>query len=99
MAAITTGLTIRDGTPLSNAYREIIVETAASADSGDTFTITMANYGCIKFLGMKSWVHTTVDSVVVSDSSTTSVTDGVLTVTLDSGGLTDKKRIYLIYMR
>jgi hypothetical protein len=103
-ADITTGLTIRDGMPLSNAYREIFVETAATADGGDTFTITLASYGCTKFLAIDEYIHTTEDSVVVGGmnaggtASTTSVTAGVLTVTL-SGSTTNQKRVFRIIMR
>jgi hypothetical protein len=97
-ADITSGLTKRDGMPLLDAYRSILVETAATADGGDTFTVTLATYGCTKFIGMDEFVHTTEDSIVVAGTSTTAVASGVLTVTL-SGSTTNQKRVFIIYMR
>jgi hypothetical protein len=77
--------------------KRIIAHTngAETVDDGDTFTVTLANYGMTKILGISGWIHTTSGSVVVSEAPTTSVTSGVLTVTV--GGSTDnKERVYEI---
>ena len=69
-----------------------------TVDDGDTFTVTLANYGFKKFLGIVGFIQTTSGSVVVQEQPTTSVTSGVLTVTV--GGSTDnKERVYFIYGR
>lgn len=66
-----------------------------TVDDGDTFTVTLADYGIKKFLAILGFIHTTSGSVVVQEQPTTSVTTGVLTVTV--GGSTDnKERVYEI---
>lgn len=103
MANITSGLTITPVHPEMD-FRTVAVETAATADGGDTFTITMATYGCTTFLGLLEWIHTTEGSVIVpgenagGTASTTSVSSGVITVTL-SGVTSNQKRVFLFYMK
>jgi len=103
MAAITTqviyvedtGLSKEDSSPY--AYKEILVETPDTADSGDTFTVTLANYGITTLKLIEEFRHTTNYSVVVAGTSTTSVTAGVLTVTLTGGAPADNdKRVFII---
>ena len=77
--------------------KKIIVHTDGdeTVDDGDTFTVTLADYGITKFLGIVGWIHTTSGSVVVQEQPTTAVSAGVLTVTV--GGSTDnKERVYEI---
>lgn len=75
----------------------LIVETAATADDTDYFTLTLADYGMAEFKAIQVCRHTTTDQVVVSgDDPTTAVSAGVLTVTI--GGSTDnKRRVFLIW--
>jgi hypothetical protein len=67
----------------------IMVKTVATAVGGtDTFTIDLAKYGCKFVHGVFVWDNTTDGQVLVPANKimTTSVTAGVLTVTL---GTTD----------
>ena len=67
------------------------VETPATADDTDYFTMTIADYGFASIEAVQCYRHTTTDSVIVSgDDPTTAVATGVLTVTL--GGSTDNKK-------
>lgn len=69
----------------------IEVETAATADHTDYFSLTLADYGATKLKAIRMYRHTTDNSVVVDDDApTTVVTAGVLTVTI--GGSTGNKK-------
>ena len=66
------------------SLKRVMITLANTADAGDTVAITLADYGisATGLLAVSGWVHTTDGSVIVSAASTTSVTSGVLTVTL-----------------
>ena len=66
----------------------------------DTCDITLADYGisATGLLTIRSWVHTTSGSVIVTDIATCSVTSGVLTITLQSAN-TNKARFVEIQGR
>jgi len=93
MGAITG--TIKESYPLLGT-KAIQITTATTAVSADTIAITLANYGITNFLGIKGFVHTTENSVVVDEAPTTSVTSGVLTITVGGSAVT-KKRMYQVF--
>ena len=96
MGDITSGCTIREVTP--NAGLKLIqINTAATADSGDTIVLTLADYGIRTLLGINGVTHTTANSVIVAEAPTTSVTTGVLTITTGGSGATDQIRSYLVW--
>jgi len=98
MVDITSGLgTIKQTSPNAGFVR-IIVPTAATANSGDTFTVTLSQHGISPtgLIGVLGWVHTTANSVVVQEQPTTSVAAGVLTVTVGGSSVTNKGRYYEI---
>ena len=67
----------------------IIVSTPATADDGDTLAITLTNYGikATGLLGIRGITHTVLNNELTVEAPTTSVTAGVLTITV--GGSTD----------
>jgi len=76
-------------------YKEIMVETPATADDGDVFDITLANYGITNVKSITGYTHSTSNSVIIVEDPTTVVSAGVLTVTI--GGSTDNKmRVFVI---
>ena len=78
------------------SYKVIFVETPATSDSGDTFTVPLTSkYGIKSLLFIMGVTHTTANSVVITEAPTTSVTNGVLTITL-GGASNDQIRGYLI---
>jgi hypothetical protein len=95
MAAITTS-TITDALP-ALGRKMLIVETPTTADTGDTVAITLSDYGISTFLGIIGNAHSTENSVVVTEAPTTSVTSGVLTITLGGTLNTDDKRVFLVF--
>ena len=99
MGDITTTSTFRDCAVGGMAGKMITVETVTTADTGDTFTVTLANYGCSVFQGISGYVHTTENSVVVGEAPTTAVSSGVLTVTVGGSAASNYKRCYVIYMK
>lgn len=94
MAAITDHV-ITPMLPEMN-YRMIMVTAPATADSGDTLTVNLYDYGIGKLLFIVGNTHTTANSVVITEAPTTSVTSGVLTVTI-GGASNNQIRTYLIF--
>ena len=89
---ITSGCTFKRDIP----GKLLRIETAATADDGDTIVVTLADYGMKTIEGILGFTHSTTDSVVITEAPTTSVSSGVLTITV--GGSTDnKKRVFLVY--
>jgi hypothetical protein len=76
--------------------KRIILKTPNTADDGDAVTVTLADYGITTLLTVQGWVQTTADSVIVAEAPTTSVSSGVLTITLGSVGGSNKVRIFEI---
>lgn len=68
------------------ALKTVLFQTPNTADENDTFTVTLADYGisATGLLTIRSWVHTTSGSVIVTDIATCSVTAGVATITVQS---------------
>lgn len=88
-----TGITPVADSPYT--YKKIMVVCPATADDTDTFDITLADYGITTVKTIKGFTHTTDNNVIIVEAPTTSVTTGVLTVTI--GGSTDNKmRAFLI---
>lgn len=93
--ALVTPTYLKESSP-NAGFKRIIVKVPATTDNGDTFTMTLAQYGISTLLGIHGWVHTTTGSVVAIESPTTSVTSGVLTVTVGGSEVSDKLRVYEI---
>jgi|GEM_PF-2246123 len=96
MGDISSGVTVTDIVP-NQGRKEIMVETATTADTGDTVDITLADYGITTFLGILGFAHSTENSVVITEAPTTSVSSGVLTITLGGTLNSDDKRVFIIY--
>ncbi len=99
MAAISSSdCTITDAVPNQGA-KLVIIETPATADTGDTIEIDMDDYGCTTFLGIFGNEHTTEGSVVTTEAPTTSVSSETLTITIGGSGDNNEKRVYWVLMR
>ena len=88
MVDITNNVTITADTVGSKKY--IYIETPETADHGDTFTVTLSDYGAKTLEAVDAWTHSTTDSVIINEEGTTSVSSGVVTFTI--GGSTDNKK-------
>ena len=73
-------------------------ELAATVDSGDTFTVTAASYGGQTFEWINGCVHSTEDQVIATEAPTTTVSAGVMTVTVGGSAANNQKRVYLLLM-
>ena len=96
MAAITNQV-VRELAPNCD-LKVVLVQTQNTADAGDTIAITLSDYGIsatglMFVLGNK---HTTDGSVIVTEAPTTSVTSGVLTITVPAGTDNDTRAYLLI---
>ena len=74
----------------------VLIKTADTADDTDTVAVTLANYGLSNVKWIESMTHTVLNSTLVSEEPNTTVSAGVLTITV--GGSTDnKERGFLIF--
>ena len=71
----------------NSELKSVVLVLANTVDAGDTFAITLSDYGisATGLLIVESWKHTTDGSVIVSEANTTAVSSGVLTVTIVAG--------------
>ena len=78
----------------SLGLKRVMFSLANTVDAGDTFAITLADYGIAAngLLAISGWAHTTDGSVIAVAANTSSVSAGVLTLTL-VGGTTDDFRV------
>jgi len=75
--------------------KEVYIYTQDDADATNTIAITLADYGISStgLLAVQSWVQTGNGSVITAEANTTSVTSGVLTVTIAGSGSDNDVRV------
>lgn len=94
MAAVTAD-SIVDVVPALGS-KVLRVKAPDTTDDTDTIAVTLTNYGCTNIDGIVGFTESTTGSVVITEAPTTSVTAGVLTITV--GGSTDNKaRTFIVY--
>jgi len=98
MADITSGCVIEATGYTGHIYKQLYIETEATADTADTIAITLSKYGATKLKDIKGCVHTTENSVVVGEVGTTAVANGILTITVGGSTVSDKKRVYNVIL-
>jgi len=96
MADITSECNIVEVAP-NGGFKLIQVDTLATTDTGDTFTVTLANKGISVFMGITGCVHSTANSIIIAEAPTTAVSSGVLTVTVGGSAANNLIRSYLIW--
>ena len=100
MAALTEGTDyeVVDVGVGGMGIKEIFVRTINTADAADTLTVTLTDHGIAAtgLVGVIGFKHTTDNSVMVQEQPTTSVSAGVLTLTIPAGTDNDS-RFYIIY--
>jgi len=74
------------------------IETPATVDATNTIAITLATYGITTMWDVWAFTHTTTDDVIKTEATeiVTSVTTGVLTVTIQAGS-NDDKRVIVVW--
>lgn len=94
--AVISALKVWEVVPNSE-LKSVVVCLANTADAADTVDVTLSTYGisATGLLIVEGWKHTTDGSVIVEENPTTSVTAGVLTITIP-GGTDDDFRVYRI---
>jgi hypothetical protein len=100
MADITSTISGPTEFAPNGGLKSVWYSTPATSDSGDTFTITLSSLGILAtgFICARGYIQTTTGSVEVAEDPTTSVTAGVLTLTI--GGATNNKvRWYMCELR
>ena len=83
--------------PIPGGFTLVSIDTPATADTGDTIAISLENIGIAKVLGINGCVHTTANSIMVTEAPTTAVSTGTLTITVGGSSVTDKIRSYLLW--
>lgn len=82
----------------NSGLKRVLFTTPNTADAANTLEITLSDYGisATGLLAVNSWKHTTDGSVIVTEANTTSVSSGVLTVTIAAGTDNDMRVIEII---
>jgi hypothetical protein len=73
-----------------------IIETAATAAQGDTYTFNIATLGGTTLMGQRTVYHDTDNSVLLTNAITTTVSGTTITFTIPAAGGT-KKRVTKIF--
>ncbi len=81
----------------NSELKRVVFQTPNTADENDTFEVTLSDWGisATGLLTIRSWVHTTDGSVIVTDIATCSVTAGVVTVTVQSANANSTRVVEL----
>lgn len=99
MAALTldTDYFIKEISPNNNLVQFMVLG-KATIDAADTIEVDLTKHGisAAGLIGVVGWKHTTDNSVSVAEQPTTSVTSGVLTITVP-GGTNNDPRFYLVF--
>lgn len=96
MVDITSGCTINLISGHDSYYKELFIETAATADTADTIVIDLTKYSALYLKSILGNVMTTANSVLVTEEPATSVTTGTLTITVGGSTVSDKARTYRV---
>jgi len=82
----------------NSGLKVIYLQVPNTTDENDTLAVTLSDYGisATGLLTIRSWVHTTDGSVIVTDIATCSVTAGVCTVTLQSANANSTRVVELM---
>jgi len=82
----------------NSALKNVLITVPNTTDENDTVAVTLSDHGISEtgLLAIRSWVHTTSGSVIVTDIATTSVTSGVATITLQSANPNTYRVVELI---
>jgi len=78
--------------------KTIVFTVPNTSDENNTFDVTLANYGisATGLLTIRSWVHTTDGSIIVTDIATVSVSAGVATVIVQSANANSYRVVELM---
>lgn len=79
-----------------SALKRVLIETVATADSTDTISLTLATYGISDLQTVRGTAETTVNSVFAAEAPTTTITSGVLEITVGGSTVSNKKRNYIL---
>lgn len=79
-----------------NAGLKIVHAFTAAGDSGDTTTVDLKAFGISSLMNVLCQVHTTDNSVLLTEEATTAVAAGVLTVTLPAENDGKKRSILIV---
>lgn len=85
------------GVNRGDTHNEIVIKTIDTVDAADTLDVDLTKYGISEngLIGVLGFVHTTNNSVSVAENPATSVTSGVLTLTVPAGSNNDA-RFYFV---
>ena len=76
--------------------KSVLITLADTVDDTDYVDVTLADYGLSNIKGIEGVDHTTVNSNLVIEAPTTTVTDGVLRITV-GGSTGNLARSFIIF--
>lgn len=88
--------TRKEAFPVNGQKAVMLVSGTTVTGATDTLTMTLADFGMNRVLGVLEWVHTTDYSVIIAGTPTCAVSGGVLTVTTTTGN-NNKRRCILVF--
>lgn len=81
----------------STSMKELIIETVATADNGDTIALDVSAFGWSKVARVKGFKHTVTAGIdaIALEAPTTSVSGTTLTITV-GGSTANLKRVFIV---
>jgi hypothetical protein len=98
MADITSDCTVELVQGAMHSKKELIITTPNTADTSDYVDIDLTKFACENIEFIRGVVHTTENSIVVGEAPTTAVSSKVLRITLGGSTLSNKKRVYKVFI-
>ncbi len=80
---VETGLSDAANSPYGMIEGFVVV--SDTADATNTVAVTLADFGITTFKYVQGYAHSTNNAVIITEAPTTSVTTGVLTITIPAG--------------
>ncbi|MDN5355779.1 MAG: hypothetical protein PWQ43_721 [Rikenellaceae bacterium] len=94
-ADLTSTSTVELVQGATHTYKELIIETPATAVTADYVDIDLTKWACTKAKHIIGNIHTTSNSVLVAEAPTTAVTSNKLKITL-GGSTATGIRVYRV---
>jgi hypothetical protein len=98
MVAITEGTDffIVRGQPVGG-FKTLVVSTVTTANSADTLDVDIADFGGGSLCGIIGFTHTTVNSIVIQEQPTTTMSGSTVQITI-GGASNGQARHFLLFL-
>jgi len=89
---------VRKELSVNQGGKMVLLNTGSGSPTGgvDTLTMVLADYGFKNVLAVQGYVHTTDLNIIVEESGTTAVANGILTYTTAAGN-NGSRRVVVVW--